>query len=223
MNNRSLSVMNGKDTDVLPILIELHSSSLNPKILDCTYNKGTMWKGLSYKPTRMDINPVFDLDVVGDFKNMPFPDKSYDVIVFDPQFLPSDGARGKASKIWETTYGITDSPDREGDNVSGLFEPFIKEAKRVLVEDGIILAKMCDIIHNHRYRWQHIDLILAAQKEGLTACDMMIKCDPQAGKLMSSKWQNVRHLRKAHCYWIVIRNSNRCEIRRENLKSNIGL
>ncbi len=209
---RPLSILHGKDTDVIPLLLGIHSKP-NPTILDCTYNKGTMWKGSPLKPLRMDINPEHDLDVVADFKNMPFQDKSFDVIVFDPPHLPTNAASPNSSKIWEKRYGITsEDKDRSGDNVSGLFTPFLKEAKRVLVPNGIVLAKIADLTHNHRYQWQMVDFINATRDTGMTPCDLLIKNDPAAGNLKSSKWKNTKHLRKCHVYWIVVRNSKKCEL-----------
>ncbi len=209
---RHKSVLIGKDNEAIPILLQIHCSIENPLILDCTYNTGKMWKGLNYNPHRMDINPKLDLDTVGDFSNMPFENESFDVIVFDPPHLPTHAASENSSKIWEKCYGITSQGiGRDGDNVIDLFLPFLKEAKRVLKKDGIILAKIADLVHNHRQQWQQVDFVNAVRSLNMTPCDMLIKCDPSAGNLTSSKWENVKHLRKAHCYWIVVRNSNKCE------------
>jgi hypothetical protein len=163
----------------------------------------------------MDINPEFDLDFVGDFAKMPFDNGSMDVIVFDPPHLPTHAASVNSSKMWEKRYGVTDSGEgREGDNVCGMFKGFLLEARRVLKVDGIVLAKIADLTHNHRYQWQHVDFINDVREVGMTPCDLMIKCDPNAGHLESSKWQHVKHLRKAHCYWIVVRNSDKCEVKK---------
>ena len=214
---RAKSVLMGKDFEAIPILLNIHCNVEDPKILDCTYNKGKMWKGLDLNPCRMDINSAFDLDVIGSFTAMPFEENSFDVIVFDPPHLPTNAASKNSSKMWEKSYGITDEKGvgRDGDNVVGMFEPFLLEAKRVLKTDGIILAKIADLVHNHRYQWQQVEFIKDVQKNGMTACDMMIKCDPNAGNLQSSKWKNVKHLRKAHCYWIVVRNSLKCECKKK--------
>ena len=214
---RNKSILFGKDNEVIPILLEIHCNTQNPKILDCTYNTGKMWKDSPIKPHRMDIDSKYELDTVGSFTAMPFNGAEFDVIIFDPPHLPTHAASINSSKIWKNQYGITDSgAGREGDNVIGMFEPFLLEAKRVLKKDGIVLAKIADLVHNHRYQWQQVEFIKAVQKLEMTACDMMIKCDPNAGNLTSSKWENVKHLRKAHCYWIVVRNSNKCECKKLN-------
>lgn len=208
---RPLTVMNGRDFEALNLLVPMYGKE-NARILDATYNTGKMWKGAQFKPHRMDINGDLQLDTVGDFTAMPFPDGSFDLIVFDPPHLPVAAASAGSSGMWKKTYGITSSGEgREGDNVSGMFIPFLTEAKRVLSDGGVILAKIADLIHNHRYQWQQVDFVNSVKTVGMTPCDMLIKCDPQAGKLMSSKWNKIHHLRKAHCYWIVVRNSTRCE------------
>jgi SAM-dependent methyltransferase len=205
----------GKDNEVLNTLIPLHCETDEPTILDCTYNKGVMWRGTDYKPVRMDIDGTLDVDFVADFKNMPFKNESFDIIVFDPPHLPTAGASENSSKIYEKRYGITaDCKEREGENVSKLFLPFLEEAKRVLKPGGIVLAKIADLIHNNKFQWQHVDFINSVKDVGMTPCDLMIKSDPRAGTLMSSKWKNVKHLRKNYCYWIVVRNSDKCVVKR---------
>lgn len=209
------SVIFGEDWDVIPLLISLHSPTEIPEILDVTYNTGTMWKGIrsNYNISTLDIDPAFETDYVGDFRDMSFIDKKFDIVVFDPPHLPTHAASENSSKIWEYRYGITNESGvgRDGDNVSPLFTPFFSSAKKILISNGIILAKISDMVHNHKYQWQHIDLIISAQREGLTPCDMIVKKSASGGKLRSSKWENQYHTRRCHSYWIVLRNSNRCE------------
>jgi len=213
-------VLKGKDPEALKILLEVHAVA-DPVILDCTYNKGKMWEGLDYKPLRMDIDPSFELDVVADFCSMPFADSSFDVICFDPPHLPTHAASKGSSGIWKKRYGITaDDKLREADHVCALFKPFLVEARRTLRPGGVVLAKLSDIVHNHKYQWQQVEFVNAVRDVGMTPCDMLIKCDPLAGNLKSSKWENVMHLRKAHCYWIVCRNSSKCE-RKKNERQHL--
>jgi SAM-dependent methyltransferase len=211
---RAKSVLLGRDCEVIPILLSIHAEK-EPKILDWTYNEGKMWKGIRdrYDLTTMDIESKYRTDRVGDFRDMPFPDSSFDVIVFDPPHLPTHAASPGSSKIFEQRYGNTADTGRgrDGDNISPMFAGFLKEAKRVLKENGVVLAKLADIVHNHRYQWHIVDFVNEVRNSGMTPCDLMIKCDPSAGNLKSGKWENVRHLRKGHCYWIVVRNSKHCE------------
>lgn len=211
--------MLGTDPDALATLLALHAPD-GADILDCTFNTGKMWRsGLRerFQPASLDIDPVYGTDFVGDFRALSsiVGEDAFDVLVFDPPHLPTAAASAGSSGIWREQYGITggEGTGRDGDNVSCLFRPFFREARTVLRPDGIALCKIVDLVHNHRYQWQHIDLIQAAQAEGLTACDMLVKIDPCGGNLKSSLWRTVHHLRRNHCFWVVIRNSDRCERR----------
>jgi len=87
----------------------------------------------------------------------------------------------------------------------------IAEIAIVITRIGIVIAKIADFVHNHRYQWSHVAFINAVNEAGMTACDVVVKIDPAASNLKSSKWQNVKHFRRGHCYWIVVRNSLKCE------------
>jgi len=210
---RPLSLIIGDDGECIDTLIQVHSSYHQEYILDATANQCVMWKKSVYKPhIRLDIDVNQTPSVCGNYDSLPFKNDSFTLIAFDPPHLPNTGDSENSSKIFKKRYGINQqNPYGHADNIVSGFEPFLIEAKRVLKPHGLILAKIADIIHNHRYQFQHVDFINAAQRLGLTVCDLMIKSAPQAGRLNSSKWENVYHLRKNHVYWIAIRNSNRCE------------
>jgi SAM-dependent methyltransferase len=203
---RHKSVLFGSDSEALKILLSIHCATENPTIIDCTYNKGVMWKKTGIIPITMDIDYSYKTDYVADFRKMPFCDSSFDVIVFDPPHLPRTAATNNSSKIYEKRYGITDkiSTGRSGYNINDLFDPFLREANRVLRKNGIILAKLIDIIHNHDFQWQHVSFINKAFEIGLKPYDLLIKINKSSGP-DSSKWKNVQHLRRAHTYWIVVK------------------
>ena len=215
---RPYSGLMGTDPAALEVLLGLHAP-VRPEILDCTFNAGKMWRGIRerWKPVTLDIDPSHRTDYVGDFRELSsvVGGRKFDVIVFDPPHLPTASASPGSSGIWREQYGLTagEGTGRDGDNVSQLFRPFFREARKVLRPDGVALCKIVDMVHNHRYQWQHVDMILAAQAEGMTACDMMVKIDPCGGNLKSSLWKNVHHLRRNHCFWLVARNGQRCERR----------
>lgn len=200
------------DQEALQALIALHAPTGVPVIADVTYSKGVMWKGMAYQPVlKSDINPVHDV-IVADFNCLPYASDSIDVVVFDPPHLPQDAASPKShwhKKHWGERYGITNDLARDRDNVNMLFPAALAEARRVLVEHGIALVKIVDIVHNHRYQWQHVAVITTAQSMGFTACDMVIR-HRQVGPT-SGRWKNQYHARRAHSYWICLRNSRRCK------------
>lgn len=212
---RAESVLLGRDHEAIDTLVEIHARPA-ATILDCTHNAGKMWKGSKYQPSvTMDVDPAHSPDVVGDFRAMPFGDASFDVIVFDPPHLPNAYATNDRTSGHADVYGVrVQDAARSGDNVGGLFPPFLREAKRVLRDEGIVLCKLTDLVHNHRYQWQLVSFINDVRDAGLTPCDLLIKRDPAGGNLKSSKWKRVYHLRRVHSYFIVVRKG-RCERKRE--------
>lgn len=207
---RPESVVYGRDKDVIPLLLSVHAAA-DPDILDVTHNRGVMWKGLKYRVTSLDVDPEHGCDFTADCRDTGLPEAAWDVVAFDPPHLPAAAASPGSSGIERAQYGLTEHGDyRQGDNVSPLFVPFLHEAERLLRPGGIVIAKLADLVHNHRYQWQHVDYVNAVRQVGLTPCDVVIKADPCASNLKSSKWQNVRHFRRAHCFWIVARKGG-CE------------
>lgn len=214
--SRPTSVVFGRDPQVITQIIETHAPA-DPRILDVTYNKGVMWKKTGYAPHRADISREMspDADTIADCRDLPFQDQSFDVIAFDPPHLPAAAASKNSSGIERAQYGLDGVHDyMQGDNIHPLFLPFLSEARRVVTTNGIIIVKIADLIHNHRYQWQHVALINAAHALGMTVCDLIIKADPAASNLKSSKWVNVHHFRRAHCYWLVIRPGSKCEVKK---------
>lgn len=211
---RPLSVVVGTDADVIPLLIATHSVVASPTIVDVTHNVGVMWRGAGFSPAvRLDLDAAQAVDAVADCRALPLRDSSVDVLVFDPPHLPAASAGGGWAE-GRAAYGLdTEATWREGDNIAPLFDGFLREAQRVLSDDGILLAKLVDLVHNHRYQWQHVDFIGACRAAGMTACDLAVKVDPTSGNLKSGRWERVLHLRRAHCYWIVVRPGARCERR----------
>ena len=90
-----------------------------------------------------------------------------------------------------------------------MYPPFALEAFRVLRREGILLAKIADYVHGHRYQWAHIEFTQAARKVGFCACDCIIKV--RKGPIVDPRWKNAHHARRQHCYWLVFRKSKKCE------------
>lgn len=197
------------DQEILLNILEIHAVN-NPLILDVTYNSGKMWKGLDLEVTKCDINKHFPIDVNCDFLFLPFKPNTFDVIVFDPPHLPNCSDTKTSNKQFVDNYGLNNigCSYREGKNVSGYFVPFLLQAMPVLTTNGILLCKICDLINCSQYQWQHVDFINAVRDLGYIACDMVIKS--RKSKLISGKWKQVKHFRKNHSYWIIVRKGKKC-------------
>ncbi|MBI3659865.1 hypothetical protein HY230_05265 [Candidatus Acetothermia bacterium] len=202
------SVWDADDAELLERMLQFYPREEPKKILDATVNTGRFWKGSTRSVTGMDIDPSYNPDVVGDNRDMPFDDESFDVVVYDPPHVPNQGQ--DRTKDFNTRFGLVlKSSAENGYNFSYMYPPFAREAYRVLQPEGILLCKIIDYIHNHRYQWAHIEFIKAATQAGFIACDCVIKI--RKGPIKSPKWERAYHSRRQHCYWLVFRKSKKCE------------
>lgn len=212
------SVHEGDDATLLERMLEFYPRADTEPIIDVTYNKGKIWKGSTRHVVRMDNDPRHCLDVVGDFRTMRgihvetgrpyrFPDAIAGVIIFDPPHLGGYG-RDKSNKAFDREYGATINCGKEHDwNLSYLYPPFLVQAYRVLRDEGLVFAKICDQVNSHKSKWPHVDFHNAAIDVGFTVCDLIVKT--RNNPLQSSKWKNQYHARKRHSFWFVLRKG-RC-------------
>ena len=202
------SVWHEGDAELLDRMLAFYPAESPRRILDATVNAGRFWRGSDHKVVGLDIIHSHQPHVVGDNRLMPFADACFDAVVYDPPHVPNQG-RDK-SKDFNDRFGLTLKAGRDqGYNLSHLYPPFLAEAHRVLRQGGVLFCKIADYVHNHRFQWAHIDLIAAAKEVGFTPCDCIVKV--RKGPIASPKWKNAHHARRHHCYWIVLRKSNKCE------------
>lgn len=209
------SVWTGTDSDLLETMLRFYPVIDPDPILDATYNTGRIW-GDSQRPVvSMDIDPRYNTDIIADNRDMPVEDESFAVVVYDPPHVGPQG-RDKSKKRFDVDFGATVECGKEQDwNLSYLYPPFLDEAMRVLKPDGLLLAKITDMVNNHRSKWPHCDFMQMADDAGFTVCDLIVKV--REGPMKSTKWKRAHHARKRHCFWIVCRKSTRCELSRASV------
>lgn len=204
------SVWEGNDAQLLEEMLQFYPALRPHPILDATFNAGRFWKGSHRAVVSMDIDPQHAPNIVADNREMPgVEDNSYAVVVYDPPHVGPQG-RDKSTKRFDVDFGATMECGKEHNwTLSYLYPPFLAQAKRVLIPDGILLAKITDMVNNHRSRWAHCDFMRMAEDAGFTVCDLIVKI--RNGPMTSTKWKNAHHARKRHSFWIVCRNGTRCE------------
>lgn len=204
------SIWTGSDVDLLEAMLNFYPTILPEPILDATYNAGRMWKGSRREVVSMDIDPKYNPMIVADNREMTgVTDATYGTVVYDPPHVGPQG-RDKSTKRFDVDFGATIECGKEQDwNLSYLYPPFLKQAKRVLKPNGLLFAKITDMVNSHRSKWPHVDFMRMAEAEGFTVCDLIIKI--RNGPMVSTKWKNAHHARKRHCFWIVCRNGTDCE------------
>lgn len=210
MIDRPVSVIEGRDPRVLQTMLDFYAPP-GAVVLDVTANRRRMWEGVSWSGpvTYVDVDPAMEPDIVADFRALPHPAASVDVLVFDPPHLPAAGGSAASDAQMRRDYGLAGS--LKADNVASYFPPFLAEAARVLRPGGVVFAKLKDYVHNHRYQWMLVEWVIAVRATpGLTPCDLIVKRDPCGGNLKSGRWKRAHHARNAHCWWAVVRKG-RCE------------
>lgn len=205
------SVWEGDDGELLEQMLAFYAVIPPEPILDATYNAGRFWRASTRHVVSMDIDPSYRPMIVGDNRTMEgVPNAAYGTVVYDPPHVGPQG-RDKSTKRFDVDFGAT-MPCGVDENwrLSYLYPPFLEQAKRVLKPEGLLLAKITDMVNSHRSKWAHCDFMRMAEEAGFTVCDLIVKV--RNGPMVSTKWKTAYHARKRHCFWIVCRNGIRCEV-----------
>jgi hypothetical protein len=204
------SVWEGDDAELIEAMLQFYPTIKPEPILDSTYNSGRFWKGSKRNVWSMDIDPRYKPMILGDNRTMvDVPSGKFGTVIYDPPHVGPQG-RDKSVKRFDVDFGATMECGKQHNwNLSYLYPPFLAQAKRVLKPNGLLLAKITDMVNSHKSRWAHCDFMRMAEEAGFTVCDLIIKV--RRGPMMSNKWKMAHHARKRHCFWIVCRNGERCE------------
>jgi hypothetical protein len=201
-------VWSGDDAELLERMLRFYPRRPPRLIVDATVNAGRFWRGSARRVLGMDIEPRYAPSLVGDNMVMPFRAEAIDVLVYDPPHVPNQG-RDRA-KDFTRRFGLgLKSAVENGHNFTHLYAAFVREAHRVVREEGILLCKITDYVHNHRLQWAHLEMVRAATGAGFKACDCIVKV--RRAPIVDPKWKTAHHARRQHCYWLVFRKSARCE------------
>jgi hypothetical protein len=200
------SVWERNDGELLDAMLSFYPTIDPEPILDATYNTGRIWEGSArgLPVVSMDIDPRYEPMILADNRVMKgVRSARFGAVVYDPPHVGPQG-RDKSVKRFDVDFGATVKCGKEHNwNLSYLYPPFLKQAKRVLKPEGLLLAKITDMVNNHRSKWPHCDFMRMAEEIGFTVCDLIVKI--RTGPMLSNK------SRKRHCFWIVCRNGENCE------------
>ena len=204
------SVWERSDGELIEAMLSFYPTIEPKPILDATYNAGRFWRGSTREVVSMDIDPKHKPQIVADNRLMTgVRSKQFGVVVYDPPHVGPQG-RDKSVKRFDVDFGATmECGKDQGWSLSYLYPPFLKQAHRVLKPEGLLLAKITDMVNNHKSKWAHVDFMRMAEKAGFTVCDLIVKV--RNGPMLSNKWKLAHHARKRHCFWIVCRNGSHCE------------
>lgn len=111
------------------------------KTLDPTFGKGNFWN--SWRP---DDLVTHDLKIDGvDFRNLPYPDDTFDAVAFDSPYVSVGGRVTSGIPDMLDAYGMDDAPSSPAE-VQALLNTGLVEMHRVVKPKGFVLCKNQDYI-----------------------------------------------------------------------------
>ena len=189
------------EQELLYAIIKIHNES-NSFDCDPMYNQGMFYKKLIDKPKyRFDINASekgYDAEQ-GDATNIPLANNSIKSIILDPPFMFGTHGQTKNNVI-NKRYTMFDTFDE----LYTCYENILKEAFRVLKNNGILVFK-CQDYTDSSTTMTHCIVYLLATKLGFYAKDMAILV--KENKIYNPNLTQ-RHFRKTHSYFWVFQKKN---------------
>lgn len=139
------------------------------RVLDVTYGRGGFWT--QYRPADLTAH---DLAIDGiDFRDLPYADATFDVVVFDPPYIAQGGRDTSSIPEFLNHYGLVDVP-KTTTALGELIDSGITEATRVLQPQGRLFVKCMDYVNGGRYITAHQDVVSCAIDLGLRQVDEFI-------------------------------------------------
>lgn len=195
-------------TEIINWILDLHVPSHH---VDCdpTYSKGNFYNntGIEQPQYKFDILPQTDGVEYGDSRNLPLMDRSINCMMFDPPFLATTGKSLKtdndSNKI-NKRFGVYPS-EKE---LHRFYINSMKEAYRILKDDGILIFKCQDKVSSGKQYMSHVFVMNEAVKIGFYPKDLFILL---AKNRLVANWQlnNQKNARKFHSYFWIFQKCNK--------------
>ncbi|MEP3199173.1 MAG: hypothetical protein ABJO57_14950 [Lentilitoribacter sp.] len=189
------AVVHGDNSDLIKTVASLYVKDDNLTIADVTYGKGVFWR----KCRHLDVTGS-DLVTVPerpyDLRDLPYEDKSFDIVVLDPPYVHSPGNHMTDSRYQnaETTKGFLYT------DILELYRQGMTEACRVARRQ--IWVKCKDQVQAGQQCWAHIDILNEATKFGMKGQDLFTLL-PTA-RTPNGRWTIQHHARKPMSYlWVL--------------------
>jgi len=186
----------GNNADLIAVVARLYLQN-GFTIADVTYGKGVFWNKINLSKYNF-----FPSDIIScpnspyDFKDLPYKDATFDVVVFDPPYTHNPGNLivDKNYQNASTTKGFYHL------DIMEMYKEGMQEGFRILKTNGTMWIKCKDEVESSIQRWGHVEIYEMALEIGLYAKDLFILT--QSSKPIIQH-KNQKHARKNHSFlWI---------------------
>lgn len=184
----------GNNSDLIAIVAEMYLKH-GDKVADVTYGKGVFWRKVDTTKYEMHPSDIKTGPEFYDFRNLPYGDATFDVVVLDPPYVHNPGKKFMMSANYrnDTTIG------KYHVDIIQLYSEGMAEAWRILKVGGLLWVKCKDEIESSYQCMSNIEIHNEAVRLGFIVQDFFIlkqKNDPYIQ-------HKQKHARKKHSYlWV---------------------
>lgn len=206
------TIRRGKSSQCVQDIFTLHFPSAQT-VLDVTYGKGRFWDWPhSLEVTGSDIDPKSPCPNHWDYRELPFTEPSFDVLVFDPPFIFTPGInRIIGTKRFFLGAEKVPAPERVHAKEE-LAKPtgpadLIAHTRRVIEQAKVtarqgLVIKGQDLIVNKADWWSYNTMKVAEELGIGLPADLLIQHSP-AHRMADPRWKKQYHFRRAHCLYLI--------------------
>lgn len=201
-----LSSKMGDNSDLFPDILSLYAKE-SDIILDMTYGLGVFWKKVNLDENYMLYANDLDKergDFHDDFRHTHWENNFFNIVVLDPPYAGRSGSKVKASI--DRNYNIAQKALEQGIVGSKQTMQFyfdgMKEAYRLLKQDGYLFLKCMDEVESGKQQRNHITLFNKAIEMGFVDEDLFVLV--QKG-IPTMRHSYQKHARKNNSFMWILR------------------
>jgi hypothetical protein len=202
-----LSAQIGTNADLFPGILDLHVAP-GAVVADVTHGRGAFWTKVP--PGRYEVRAT-DLAMGTDCRDLPYDDASIDCVVLDPPYMEGFYRRstghlaGSGSHApFRDRYSMgaaTEGGPKYHEAVTAFYAEAAREARRVLVDRGVLIVKCQDEVSANKQRLTHVEIISDLESIGFYTKDLFVLV--RQNRPAVSRLKKQVHARKNHSYFLV--------------------